>query len=66
MMIKKNWLSHLIFFILGVFFAIMISTANAENNSQQNVNSVHYETVYAYGSRYLVFIGPNGDIEIVK
>lgn len=54
------------FFILGVFFAIMISTANTENNSQQNMNSVRYETVYAYCSRYLVFIGPNGDIEIVK
>ena len=73
--IRKNPVFCFCMFLAGVIslvFAIWISSvkpANAAVNNTSGVletTGVRYDYVYVSGTRYIVFTGPSGDIEVVR
>lgn len=62
----KKFTKFFIGLVLGVFLGIGINSIYAESTSNKNQNSVGYETIYADGQRYLVFISHSGDIEVFR
>lgn len=68
----KNYLLIAVFSLVSFIAGLTISEANASVNtvnsvqSVQNVQGVSYDYVYVNGTRYIVFMGPGGDIEVVR
>ena len=69
-----NWLLCSIV-IIGIFISFnLISASNvkANENSIEKISGVSettgvkYETIYVSGTKYIVFMGPTGDIEVVR
>ena len=63
-------IAYLIGGIMGFALCSTTTTANANPipivTNTQNVQGVSYDNVYVNGTRYTVFMGPTGDIEVVR
>lgn len=64
-------LSMLFGILTGMIICKTSSVVNATpklNNIQNtsNIQGVSYDYVYVNGTRYVVFMGPTGDIEVVR
>ena len=71
----KTYLLIAIFSLMSFIAGLTISEAKAnrnvidENMTYQTVqysNDISYKSVYVNGTKYTIFMGPNGDIEVVR